>query len=86
MAYGNPHRKKGRKVEDTPWSERPDFERGTNNMGAKASVLPGITKPGPVLSGPRVKRGRRISKRRKANDAAQALRKNMEKSLKEYER
>ncbi len=85
MAYGNPHEKKGG-GQDTPWSERPDFERGTNDMGAKSHVQPGITKPGPVLSRGRVKRGRRISKRRKANDAAMALSKSMEKGLKEYER
>ena len=71
---------------DSPWSKRPDFERGVTDKGARPMVQPGITKPGPVLARGGAKRGRRISKRRKANDAAQALSKSMEVSLKEYER
>jgi len=65
----------------SPWSGREDFKRTATNKDA----APGITKPGPVLKKP-VKRGRRISKNRSANDAAMALRKNMVKNLKEYER
>ena len=93
MAYGNPHGnphgKKAGKMEyhDDQPMHRPsgdDFSQPSRtHLGEKN---PGITKPGPVLSGPRVKRGRRISKKRKANDAAQALSKNMVKTLKEYER
>ena len=91
MAYGNPHGKmKAGEYDEAgehPPMHRPsgdDFSRSSRtHLGEK---YPGITKPGPVLAGPRVKRGRRISKRRKANDAAMALSKSMEKGLKEYER
>lgn len=41
------------------------------------------TRPGPVVSNP-VRRGRRISRMRRANDAAQAIRQHMIQSLKEY--
>jgi hypothetical protein len=89
MAYGNPHRKMkdGEKDEDDQPMHRPsgdDFSQSSRTyLGEKS---PGITKPGPVLHGDRVKRGRRISKRRKANDAAMALSKSMERTLKEYAR
>ncbi len=65
----------------SPWSRREDFTRTATNKKA----APGITRPGPVLRKP-VKRGKRISKNRTANDAAQALQANMVKTLKEYER
>ena len=88
MAYGNSGKMKGGKMDksDQPM-HRPsgdDFSQSSRtHLGEK---YPGITKPGPILARGGAKRGRRISKRRKANDAAQALSKNMEKSLKEYER
>jgi len=66
---------------DAPWSGRKDFKRTATNKG---TISPGITRPGPVISHP-VKRGKRISKNRTANDAAMALKKNMVKTLKEYE-
>jgi len=66
---------------DGSWSGRKDFERTATSKG---TISPGITRPGPVVSNP-VKRGKRISKNRTANDAAMALRKNMVKTLKEYD-
>jgi len=64
-----------------PWSGRKDFARTATDKGN----APGITRPGPNLRKPR-KRGKRISRNRTANDAAQAISKTMMKSLKEYER
>lgn len=70
---------------DAPWSKRPDFQRGVNSDGPRKQVQPGIAQPGPVLKKGGAKRGKRISKNRTANDAAQAIRKSMIQNLKEYE-
>ena len=66
------------------YTSEQDFERpSVKHLGEK---YPGITKPGPVLAKGGAKRGRRISKNRTAQDAAQAIRSSMVKRLKEYDR
>jgi|GEM_PF-1914079 len=65
-----------------PAHNRKDYDRLEAN---ETSYYDEQTRPGPVVSHPR-KRGKRISKRRSANEAAQALSKSMEKGLREYTR